>query len=348
MPSILSTGTAVPPYAMKQEDARRLARVHFAGKITNIERYLEVFDNALVSERYFCVPPEWFGSEQSLGSTNRLYLEWAEKLAIQAVDACLQDAHIEREEIDHIVFVSSTGIATPSLDVAVISAMDLRADIRRVPLFGLGCAGGAAGIAICGALAQAAPGAAVLLVSLELDSLTFQRNDFSKSNLVATSLFGDGAAAVLIRDEGGPVEILESVSLLKRGTRGLMGWDFVDTGFRVVFSRRVPTVIQEMMPGAVDELLGARGLVVDDITSFIVHPGGRRILEVYEALFDKGPEQFSSSYAILRRFGNMSSATVLFVLDEELRSGRMRSGEFGLLAAFGPGFSAEATLLCWS
>ena len=348
MPSIVSVGTAVPPYAMKQEEARRLAEAHFAGKIANLDRYLEVFGNALVTERYFCAPPEWFASEQGLGSTNRLYLEWAEKLAIQAIEECVGKADLGREDISHVVFVSSTGIATPSLDVAVINAMNLRPDVRRIPLFGLGCAGGAAGIAICGALARARPGAAILLVSVELNSLTFQRGDFSKSNLVATSLFGDGAAAVLIREGGGAVEILDSVSLLKRGTRGLMGWDFADTGFRVVFSRRVPTVIREMMPGVVSGLLGAHELVPDDVASLIVHPGGRRILEAYEALFERGPEEFGSSYAVLRRFGNMSSATVLFVLDEELRSGSVQSGEYGLLAAFGPGFSAEATLLRWS
>ncbi len=348
MPSVVSVGTAVPPYAMTQEDARRYARAHFTGKIRDLDRYLGVFDNSLVSERYFCAPAQWFASDPGLGSANRLYIEWAEKLAIQAVEECLARGKVEPEEISHIVFVSSTGIATPSLDVAVISAAGLRPEVRRIPVFGLGCGGGAAGIAIGDALARSAPGAVVLVVSVELNSLTFQRDDFSKSNLVATSLFGDGAAAVLVREDAGPLEILGSSSLLKSGTRGLMGWDFLDSGFRVVFSRRVPAVIRKMMPAALSGLLGARGLSEDDVTSFIVHPGGRRILEAYEALLRKGPECFASGYAVLRRFGNMSSATVLFVLDEEIRRRKAESGEYALLAAFGPGFSAEASLLRWT
>jgi alkylresorcinol/alkylpyrone synthase len=349
MSSIVSVGTAVPPFLMRQEEARRLAGEHFADNIVNIAKYLQVFNNALVSERYFCVEADWFLRSHSLAAKNRLYLEWAEKLSLAAIEKCLDGVGVAREEIDHLVFVSSSGIATPSLDVAIINKLGLRTDIRRLPIFGLGCLGGAAGIALCNSLASNSSAATILLVSVELNSLTFQPDDLTKSNLVATSLFGDGAAAVLFRgDSDGPINVLKSVSLLTRHSDHLMGWDFVDTGFRVVFSRTVPDVIMDMMPEAVCGVLDGRGITTDDIDAFIFHPGGKRILEAYQEVLGRRPEDFVSSYDVLNRYGNMSSATVLFVLDDQLRKVCHRSGAYGLLAAFGPGFSAETTLVQWT
>jgi alkylresorcinol/alkylpyrone synthase len=348
MASIVSVATAVPPYLMRQEEARRLAEEHFGDHIANITRYLQVFENALVSERYFCVEADWFRRRHSLATKNRLYLEWAEKLCLAAIEKCLDGSGVTREAIDHFVFISSSGIATPSLDVALINNLGLRTDIRRLPLFGLGCAGGAAGIALCNSLTAASPGATILLVAVELNSLTFQPDDLSKSNLVATSLFGDGAAAVLFRSNAeGPINVLKSVSLLRRRTDRLMGWDFIDTGFRVVFSRRVPDVIIDMIPEVVGQALGGYGINTDDIDAFIFHPGGKRILEAYQNILGRRPEDFVSSYGVLNRYGNMSSATVLFVLDDHWRNVSHRPGAYGLLAAFGPGFSAEVTLMQW-
>lgn len=360
MPDILAVATATPPHRIPQPEAKRLARGHFEGKISNIEKYLTVFDHSLVGERHFCVERAWFFRDGGLGETNRLYLEWAEKLAVEAAEACLSKADVGPAEIDYLVFASSTGIATPSLDTGVVSALDMRPDVRRVPLFGLGCGGGAAGIAIGSALASSAPDVTVLLVAVELNSLTFQRGDFTKANLVASSLFGDGAAAVLLRGAGeggsarsgseasaGVIEVLDSVTRLRPGSRELMGWDFVDSGFRVVFSRRIPSVIQEMMPGTLEDLLGPHGLTVSAMDHLVVHPGGRKILEAYETLLPGEPERLASAYRVLERYGNMSSATVLFVLEEEMRTGTHGSGDLGLLAAFGPGFSAEASLLRW-
>lgn len=347
MSSIVSVGTAVPPHLMRQEDARGLAHEHFEGTIGNLTKYLNVFRNAIVSERYFCVEPAWFSGEHSLEAKNRLYLEWAEKLSIEAIENCLANTNIDRDDIDHLVFVSSSGIATPSLDVAIINRLGLRADIRRLPLFGLGCAGGAAGIALSDSLASTS--ATVLLVTVEINSLTFQPDDLSKSNLVATSLFGDGAAAVLLRPGSeGPINILNSVSLLQRQTDRLMGWEFVDTGFRVVFSRAVPQTIIDMMPKTLDGVMNGLNIGMDDISAFIFHPGGKRILEAYEKVLNRPREDFASSYDVLERYGNMSSATVLFVLEDQLRKTAYRPGDYGLLAAFGPGFSAEATLVQWN
>ncbi len=349
MSSIVSVGTAVPPYLMHQEEACRLAGEHFNGAIENLPKYLQVFENALVNERYFCVEADWFRRAHSLGAKNRLYLEWAEKLSLAAIEKCLDGAGVDREAIDYLVFVSSSGIATPSLDVALVNKLGLRSGIRRLPLFGLGCAGGAAGLALGNALTADRTNANVLLVAVELNSLTFQPDDMTKANLVATSLFGDGAAAVLLSGEsGGPINILNSVSLLRRQTDHLMGWDFVDTGFRVVFSREVPQTIRDMMPEAVGGVIDGRNIGVDDIDCFIFHPGGKRILEAYQRVLGLGPEDFASSYGVLEHYGNMSSASVLFVLDDQLRRVSHCAGDYGLLAAFGPGFSAETTLVQWT
>lgn len=348
MAGILSVATATPPHRIGQDEAKQLAGSHFAGRIQNVEKYLTVFDNSLVRERYFCVEPEWFFRDIGVGDANRVYLEWAPKLAVEAAEKCLERAAVAPDAIDAIVFVSSTGIATPSLDVAVINRMGLRADARRVPLFGLGCGGGAAGIAVGSALASARPGTTVLLVAVELNSLTFQRRDYTKSNLVASSLFGDGAAAVLVRGGDGPIQVVDSVTHLKPGSERLMGWDFADSGFRVVFSQRIPAIIREMMPGALERILAPRNLSPDDVDGYVVHPGGRKILEAYAALLGRESEAFASGYHVLERYGNMSSATVLFVLEEEIEAGGHAPGDLALLAAFGPGFCAEASLLRWS
>ncbi|SDB55255.1 type III polyketide synthase [Bauldia litoralis] len=349
MASILSVGTAVPPYLMPQDVARHLTGEHFRDQIANVDKYLTVFKSALVDQRHFCVEPEWFGRDHSLADKNRLYLDWAGRLCTEAIRTALDRAGLEAGDIDHFIFVSSSGIATPSLDVSIINTLGMKPTIRRLPLFGLGCGGGAAGLAMAGKLAGDDENATVLLVAVELNSLTFQRDDFAKSNLVAASLFGDGAAAVIVRGgAAGPINILKSTTLLRPGTHNLMGWDFVDTGFRVVFSRRVPDTIRAMMPESVANTLADEKIETGDVASFVFHPGGTRILEAYQDELDREPSDFRASYAVLSQFGNMSSATVLFVLDDEIRNAPHESGDYGLLAAFGPGFSAETTLLRWA
>jgi alkylresorcinol/alkylpyrone synthase len=362
MASILSVASAVPPEKVAQTRAKELAGAHFRGKISNLVKYLTVFDHSLVDERSLCLRPEALLAVSGLGEANRLYVEWAERLATEAARNALKRAGADPADVDAVVFVSSTGIATPSLDVGLIESLGLRPDVRRVPVFGLGCGGGAAGLAIAGGLADGggAPGAIdsgnsggtrptrVLLVAVELNSLTFQRGDFTKSNLVASSLFGDGAAAALVSGGDGPIEMVESVTHLVPRSRGLMGWDFIDSGFRVVFSRRIPTVIQEMIPETLTRLLATRGLDSRSLASLVLHPGGRKILEAYERALDVSRDRLGSAYDVLARYGNMSSATVLFVLEEEMLAPGRQRGDLGLLAAFGPGFSAEATLLRWT
>ena len=334
---------------MPQPVARDMAGNHFRDEIANVDKYLTVFKSALVDQRYFCVEPDWFGRDHRLEDKNALYHDWARRLAMEAIGQAAERADVDPADVTHFLFVSSSGIATPSIDVTIMNEMGMNPGTRRVPLFGLGCAGGAAGLAIANRLAGDDPDALILLVAVELNSLTFQRADFAKSNLVAASLFGDGAAAVFLRGgDPGPLNIVASTSLLRPKTQNLMGWHFVDSGFQVVFSRRVPDTIRNMMPEAVGEVLRQAGIAADDIRHYVFHPGGTRILEAYQDELKRPAEDFRTSYAVLSQFGNMSSATVLFVLDEHLRSHPHQSGDHGLLAAFGPGFSAEVSVLRWT
>jgi alkylresorcinol/alkylpyrone synthase len=349
MPQIASTATAVPGHRLEQRELQELAAKHFAAK-PKAQRYLSVFDNALVDERYFCVPASWFIAPASIGESNRIYLRHATELGVEVATACLARASLHPSEVDGIVFASSSGIATPSLDTEIANALSLRRDIQRIPLFGLGCAGGAAALAIAARLARASPHARFLVVALELNSLTFQRDDFSTENLIATALFSDGAAAVLVTGDdaggGGPLEILRSATIRYPGSADLMGWDFGDNGFRVMVSQRIPEVVRDLIP----DIIHAFGDLVhlEKLNSFILHPGGAKILRVFEDVLQKPAATFAESYEVLARYGNMSSPTVLFVLDSKVRLRSANEDGYSLLAAFGPGFTAEASLLRWA
>jgi len=350
MSRILAVGTALPPFRLSQSDAKQLAGGHFGSRVQALKRYLSVFDHALVDQRFLCVAPEWLLREHRISETNQIYLEWAKQLAYEATVRCLDRAGIKPEQVDRVIFISTSGIATPSLDVDLILKAGLRTDVKRTPVFGLGCAGGASGVSLAGAICRAT-NERVLLVAVELTSLTFQPNDLTPKNVVAASLFGDGAGAVLIgpaESRVGKLDIVRSTSLLYPETTSLMGWHFGDTGFEVVVSERIPSMISELMPKALRSLLGEDGIHLDQVKSLIFHPGGRRVLEVFEQSLGRPSNEFMSSYETLRRHGNMSSATVLFVLDHVLAHAEQAPGSYGILAAFGPGFSAELSLLKWA
>lgn len=346
MPRIVAVATAVPEHRLTQPEVRALAEAHFG---PSNSRYLSVFDHALVDERHFAVPPDWFARVAGPGQANDAYLEAAKALASEVAADCLAQAGAEPSTIDGVIYVSSSGIAAPSIDTYVAETLGLPRTVTRVPLFGLGCAGGAAGLALASQLAEGRPKSRWLLIALELNSITFQRTDVSLQNLVSTAIFADGAAAVLIAgDEAGldgPLEILRSATLRSPGTAGVMGWDFDDGGFRVRVSGTVPDVVRDLVPEVIEAFADLAG--PDDLASLLLHPGGAKILARVEALIPDARPRLGASYATLAKFGNMSSATVLFVLEQALRADRPPPGALSLLAAFGPGFTAEASLLRW-
>lgn len=348
MPRILSVGTAVPPYPFFQEDLRDLARLHFSQGIAEIDRLIQVFDTVQVKRRFFSVPVDWFGFDHTFSEKNNEYRRCAQDLSIQAVERCLSSAGVRPEEIDHIVFVSSSGMATPSIDAHIINRLNFDAHVKRTPIFGLGCAGGVAGLARACDLARSHASEKILLVVLELSSLTFQRNDLSKSNLVACSLFADGAAAVLVTGDGADgIQIVEAQSTLFPETLDIMGWDFGERGLSVIFAKSIPHVIEKYIRGNIERLLHRNRIQFADIAHYVIHPGGAKVLISFQQALQLPPEALRHSRCILENYGNMSAPTVLFILEQLLQEGSTRPGDYGICAGFGPGFSSELVLLRW-
>jgi alkylresorcinol/alkylpyrone synthase len=318
------------------------------------ERLLDVFDNAEIERRHLCVPIEWLGERHSFAEKNDLYIEHAARLGGGVASAAIDRAGLEARDIDHIVFVSSTGLATPSIDVIIANELALRVDTRRTPIWGLGCAGGAVGLSRARDFALADPTARVLLVALELCSLTFQPDDVSKRNVVAASLFADGAAAAVVvgAEASAPaptarreLELVASCSILWKDTLDVMGWTIDGDGLHVVFSRDIPAIVRERVRPSLAAFLDRQGLALDDVAHLVTHPGGVKVLRAYEEALGLAPERFEHARHVLRHFGNMSSPSCLFVLERYLDQGTIGAGDRAVVSALGPGFSAEYVLV---
>ncbi len=351
MPRIVAIGTAVPPHSAEQYRIQEHAAAHFGNGRRDIERLIRVFESVRIKQRFFCVPQDWFDRQHTFQERNDTYLEWAQRLSIQAIEQCLGRAGVKASEIGHLLFVSTSGMATPSIDARLLNHFGFDRHVRRTPIFGLGCAGGAAGVARAAELAKAAPDQRILLVAVELSSLTFQPQDFSKSNLVASALFADGAAAVLISGEGVPdrgVELVDSLTTTWPETLGVMGWNFTQTGLEVIFSKSIPQLLARHIRENIAGLLEPNGLRLDGIRHYAIHPGGAKVLESFQEALGLDGGALRHSREVLESFGNRSSPTVLFVLEKILSSGGAGAGEWGLGAAFGPGFTSELLLLRWN
>lgn len=361
--SVLGVGTAVPEHRLVQADAQAFATSIFAGAFRDLGRLLPVFENALIAERRISCPLEWYGSPHSFEGSNAIYQKVALDLSVRAAERALQNSGVSAAEIARVVFVSTTGIATPSLDAALIQRLGCGPDTARLPVWGLGCAGGVAGLAHSAQLQRAADGP-LLLVAVELCSLTFQHGDRSKSNLIAVSLFGDGAAALVLDSvgrgsarSGTPTpqnvgtstdgfELLAAHSHLFDDSDDIMGWELTPGGLKVRFSRDIPTLVAESLPDLVAAACEKWGVQASELRQVVLHPGGAKVLEAYANSLKLPQEALMPAYEVLRQYGNLSSASVLFVLQEFLRS-CPPTGELGLMAALGPGFSAELLLFRW-
>jgi alkylresorcinol/alkylpyrone synthase len=347
-PSILSVATATPPHRIPQPVAKDFARAMFADVYKDIDRLLPIFDHSGVENRNFCVPVEWFYEDHSFSEKNDLYVESALDLSEKAARRALDKAGADPADVGAVFFVSTTGLAIPSIDSFLLRRLGLSEHTRRVPVVGLGCAAGASGLGLAAHYARASrPGELVLLVAVELCGLTFQKGDRSKANLVSTALFADGAAAVLIgrEAEGEPTEGLEllgSYTTTWPGTEDIMGFDVGEHGLKVLLSRSVPSVVYERMPENLRLALDSVGLSLEDIRHPIIHPGGAKVLDAFEEVLGLEPGGLDISREVLREHGNMSSVTVLFILERFLAGAdNTTAGEHGVLSAMGPGFSAE-------
>jgi alkylresorcinol/alkylpyrone synthase len=346
--------TAVPPHVARQSDAKGLVGQLFAEVVGVDPRLMQVFEHAQIEKRHTCMPLEWYSTGHSFEEKNNLYVEHATRLAEEVARAALRHAALEPGDVDHVLFVSSTGLATPSIDALLANRMGFRSDVRRTPVWGLGCAGGAAGLARARDLALANPGAHVLLVALELCSLTFQHHDRSKRNLVATSLFADGAAAAVVAgaDAAAPaanghraLELLDSRSTFWPDTLDVMGWTVDGDGLHVVFSRDIPTIVHERVRPSLLGFLESHGLSLETLQHLVAHPGGVKVLRAYAEALGLPAEALRHARDVLREFGNMSSPSCLFVLERFLGAGEIGEGEHAVVAALGPGFAAEYVLL---
>jgi alkylresorcinol/alkylpyrone synthase len=346
---IRAVGTSLPPNILHQDQIKTFANHLFAGSFRNIDRLLPIFHNGKVETRHFCMALDWYAQRHSFSEKNELYREWAAKLGAEAASACLDKAGMSIKDIHHLFFVSTSGISTPSIDALIMNVLKAGVHTKRTPIWGLGCAGGCVGLTRAADYVKAYPDHRALLIAVECCSLTFQQEDQSKSNLVATSLFGDGAAAVLVEGEEcspaglGPV-IVSTLSTLWPDTRDIMGWEVNDAGLKVIFSRDIPTFVHTMFKPNVYEFLEQQSLLPSDIAYYITHPGGYKVIEAYAELFGVPLHRFSAALDVLKKYGNMSSVTVLFVLNEILNMG-IQQGKYGILTALGPGFSSELLLI---
>jgi len=342
-PRVLSVAMAVPRHRVAQDEARDFARAMFSGAYRDVERLLPVFDHVRVEGRNFCVPPGWFYEDHSFDEKNDLYVENGLELSEKAARRALDKAGVEAGEVGAIFFVSTTGLSTPSLDSMLLPRLGLSKHTRRVPVWGLGCAAGAGGLALAADHARLYPEKPVLLVGLELCGLTFQWGDRSKASLVSTALFADGAGAVLLGNrpgEEGP-ELLGSHSTTWPGTADVMGWGISASGFKVVLSRSIPDLVRNRMPEDLRAACSSAGLLPEELTHFVIHPGGAKVLDAFEEVLGLEPGGLALPREVLRDHGNMSSVTVLFILERLLESDECTPGESGVVAALGPGFSAE-------
>jgi alkylresorcinol/alkylpyrone synthase len=335
-PRLLSLATANPPYVLRQEDVRDFAQSIFPDATTAIDRLLPVYGNAGIATRYSCVPLDWYADCHGWKDRQRLFVENALDLGEAAARRALDEAGLGPAEIDAVVAVSTSGIATPSLDALLIERMGLRRDVARLPIFGLGCGGGVIGLARAGDLAVRGN---VLFVVVELCGLTFRRNDVSKSNIIATALFGDGAAAAVVAatgDGAGPA-IVDSGEHTWAETLDVMGWRVEEDGFGVLFSRDIPSLVLDRFYDALSRYLDTHGRTLADYDGFVCHPGGAKVVAALERVMGLPTGTMREARSVLRDFGNMSAATVLFVLDRVLANGAR--GRY-LMSALGPGFTA--------
>lgn len=350
MPQIAGIETIVPQYCYGQTEVRDFARNMFDASPLNVERLLPIFLNTTIAERYFCMPADWYGANHSFQEKNSLYLEHARKLSHQVVCTLCENCQLAPQEIDHLFLVSTTGIATPSLDAHLFNTLKLKPSVRRTPIWGLGCAGGVAGLARAADWLKAYPSKKAVVVALELCSLTFIRNDLSKGNFVATSLFADGAAAALLTgDDCGGVhtrgfEVLASEAITWQDSLDVMGWELAESGLKVLFSQDIPTIVLESARPSILQFLQEQNFALADIANFLSHPGGAKVIAAYSEALGIPEEKTRHMRNVLSRYGNMSSATVLFVLREFLQSEDYRRDALILSTTLGPGFSSEMIL----
>src|SRR5215469_1928541 len=351
---ISSVGTAYPPHRYSQSVIAEALRDRWAHKMEEPRLLTRLHANCGVDFRNIVFPLEHYPTLNTFQKTNDAWITAAVDLGQKAVCRALDEAGVGPQDINAIFFASVTGISSPTVDARLINRLPFPVNIKRTPIFGLGCVAGAAGIARAADYVRAFPKHYALLLSVELCSLTWQDDDQSIANLVSTGLFGDGAAAVLIAGAETPValeqrgpRILATRSTFYRDTERVMGWDIVESGFKIVLSPDVPKVVEDNLLENVESFLGDNNLTRDDISTYIFHSGGPKVLEAMEKSLSLPPDALAPSWKSLREVGNLSAASVLAVLEDYLKVHPGKPGSYSILAAMGPAFCSELVLLQW-
>ena len=347
---ISSAASALPEHYYPQRVLVDAFKRHWGTRLDRFDVLQRLHAATKVDGRYLAFPLECYPFK-TWGEANDRWIEATLALGEQAVRRAMEQAQIRPSDIGAFFFVSITGVASPSIEARLINRMGLSPRMKRIPIFGLGCVAGAAGLARGADYVRAFPNEACLLLSVELCSLTVQQDDLSPANLISTGLFGDGAAAVVIKGaahsfDHGP-EIVATRSVFYPETEYVMGWDISEKGFKIVLSRDVPEVVLQNLGKDVDGFLSDNGLTRRDVGSWVIHTGGPKVLEATEAALELTNGALDASWDCLRRTGNLSSASVLFVLEEVMQNRRPEAGTWGILAAMGPGFCSELLLLKW-
>lgn len=343
-------GSAFPPNYYSQEEICAALKHQWAGKLDRPEVIDRLHASVGVKGRHLSLPIPAYEGMTTWGQANNAWIEVAQELGKKSLCSALNRSGFALQDLGAIFFTSVTGISSPSIEARLINLMGLPTRIKRIPIFGLGCVAGAAGIARAYDYVRAYPDQVAALVAVELCSLTWQRNDMSVANLISSGLFGDGAAAVLVsgaeKAQVGP-EILATRSNFYLGTQDVMGWDISENGFRIVLSPDVPKMVHEHLAADIDEFLADQGLSRSEIGTWIMHTGGPKVLQAVTEALQLPENALDASWESLSKVGNLSSASVLVVLEDFMTRRRPEPGSFSVLSAMGPGFCSELVLLRW-
>ncbi len=351
---VAAVGSALPPHFYDQATLLAALEKRWQDRLFNLDRLKRLHENVLVGGRYLALPIDEYDRLETWGQANSAWIRVAQEVGDRAIRRALDRAGLAATDVSAFFFTTVTGVATPSIDARLINRLRMSPRIKRLPIFGLGCLAGAAGIARAADYVRAYPDQVALLLSVELCSLTLQSEDLSIPNLIASGLFGDGAAAVLVAGSertdfpatAGP-EIVATRSIFYPDSERVMGWDISETGFKIVLSADVPKVVEEHMKEDVDAFLGDHGLSRADIASWVCHPGGPKVLGAMQQTLELPDGALDVTWRSLREVGNLSSTSVLLVLEETMANHRPAPGSWGLLTAMGPGFCSELVLLRW-
>ncbi len=351
MPYVIAVATATPPNYYEQDELIAMLREEWREHFFNPTRLESLHHNVLVSGRHLALPLDSYSELSGLRARNEAFISTGMPMLEKAVSEALAMANCAAGEVRCILSSTVTGLAVPSLEARLMNRLPFAPDTKRIPLFGLGCVAGVAGLARMADYLKGHPNEVGLVCALELCSLTLQKSDLSIANIISSGLFGDGAGVVLMAGDEHPLarngllRLDTWLSSFFPNTEGVMGFDIVDDGFKVVLSAEVPDIVTRFVPGVVDALLDRACRRRSDLSFFISHPGGPKVLKAMAAALEISDDDLGLSYASLNKYGNMSSASVLFVLAETLKSARPRPGSWGLMTAMGPAFCAEAILV---